>query len=523
MRFRSRHVIAAVAVLAAASLAPLFAQQVHVANSANGRITVFDAAGVPTPFAGNTSMLVKPLGILLDLNGRLVVCDNQRGHIYRYEANGSGPLLLADDLQRPDGPSYGPGGDLFFVSSPDGATSSKNRGVYALPGGIGPAVRIAVVQESRLLRDTAVAPTGPYAGHLLVLSSKPAFIARFSQGGAGAWTREADFAALPAEATGMAFTTSGDLLISGIEGKIFRYDAAGNRLADFAAGLGTGPTRIAVGADGIVYVTNRNDPALYRFDASGNRLPDFRGGLQSPAGVAVPDLTPTPVGRNVTVTPIPGVTVTYDNVTEAGFTSGVRTNQSVETRVTPCGNVIPGFALPPAGDDFFSVVNLDTTAGYTDSILVELMHPDGSSRGFHAACPPDAFGFEDFTVLAVPGDPRTRVPQFSEFVVVTDTRPNAEVIAYKLGRLQGTVGPDSPAASHIDETTLQTLRWYVSQAAYSIAEGNHAGAIEHLQALKAFVRQNSGATIPNSESSPGGNIAGQIESLAATLIFSLSI
>ena len=530
---RAAGLCAALALL----VAPAFAQPVYVANSSNGRINVFDVEGHGTLFAGDTSSLAKPLGIVLDGTGGLVVCDNQRGRIVRYDASGAGPAVLASDLPRPDGPSLGQGGDIFFVTSPDGANSTKLRDVYVLPAGSGPAVKIAYLDDSRLLRHTAVVPVGPYAGDLLVLSSKPAFIARFSMEAPGSFTRQPNFvSSLLGEPTGMAFTSSGDLLVSGIEGVIRRFDSSGNALSDFASGLGAGPTRIAIGADGTVYVTNRTPPSVLRFDAAGMRLANLSGGLQSPAGVAVPGLAPTPVGTNVTVTPIPGVTVTFDNVAEPGFTTGVRTYLEPGQRTTPCGNVIPDYLDLPAGDTRFVIIRLDTTAFFTDSILTDILHPDGNSRAFHAACPPGGSsgtplaecppiveGFSDATVLAVPGDPRSRVPTFSEFVVVTDTRPNGVVIWGKFEALWSTVAPGSPAEQAIPEATLWAIRGFIARTSWLIFIHNYAGAIEELQNLKDYVRANSGTTIPNNSRAYGGNIAGTLLSQAATLTFSLSL
>lgn len=512
-------------MILAASLGTVCAENLYVANSSNGRISMFDTAtGVASPYGGDTSSLVTPLALALDGSGRLVVADNQRNRILRYDASGAGPFVLVSQVTRPDGVSFSQSGDLFFVTSPDGATSSKQKDVYILPGGAAPAVKIASLGDSTLLRDTAVVPAGPYAGQLLVLSSKPAFIARFSMTTLTSWTREMDFATgMPGEPTGLRFTTSGDLLVSGIEGVISRYDSTGNRLSDFASGLGNGATRIAVGNDGTVYVTNRNNPSVFRFDSAGTRLTEFGGTLQSPAGLAMPERSPTPVGTNVVVTPIPGVTLTYDQVTKAGFTSALRTLLGPDARTTPCGNTIPSFVGLPVGDTAFTVIRIETTAFYTDTIQEDLAHPDGNSRGFHAACPPNAAGFEDATILAVPGDPRTRTPLFSEFVIGTDLRPNTDVIQIKRDALNGTLAPGTPAAQSLGDATLQTLRNMIRNASDLITLGDFAGAIDQLQGLKSYVKANSGTSIPNSESARGGNVAGTLFSQAATLIFSLSL
>jgi DNA-binding beta-propeller fold protein YncE len=525
MRFPRIPRIAAVVAAISAGFLPLFAQQVYVANSSNGRISVFDAAtGSSVPFAGNTSMLVTPLGIALDGTGRLIVCDNQRGRVLRYGLHGEGPTILASEITRPDGPSVATDGSIFVVTSPDGAKSSRTNDLFVIPGGAGPAVKVVTIGDSTQLRDTAVSPLAPFAGQLMVLSSKPGFVARFEKVGAS-WIRRSDFiSSFPFQPSGMAFTSTGDLLVSTFDGVILRYDASGNRLADFAVNLGRGQTRIAVATSGIVYVTNKNGPALFRFDPSGNPLPAFFGDLQSPAGVATQDLSATPVGTNVTVTPLPGVDVTFDVVNQSGFTTGQQTELAPGVFVTPCGNLLPGFTTPPVGADHFTIIRLDTTAGFTDSIEVAVTHPDGTSRLFHAPCAPSVGdAFEDVTTLAIPGDPRGRIPQFSEFVVVTDTRALGVVIQVKSDALNALVAPGSPAETFINFELLTEIRTLIATANFMIGEGSFSGAIDQLQALKTLVRQNSGTAIPNSASSPGGNIAGQLESKAATLIFSLSL
>lgn len=523
MRLRSPHLLAGCAALvAAAAISPLAAQQVFVANSSNGRISVFDPSGASAPFAGDTKNLVRPLGIALDGSGALIVADNQRDRLLRYESDGSGPAVLAVRIEAPDGPTFGPGGDLFFVSSPGG--TNKPRSVYVIVGGSGPYVKIGDIPESAGLRETAVIPTGPFAGNLLVLSESPGFIARFSPDGAGGYAREADFvSSLPGPGTGMDFTTAGDLLVSGIGGEVWRYDNVGARLADFATGLGTGPTRLAIGVDGTVYVTNRNGPSLIRFDAAGNRLADFTGDLQSPAGVAIQSLNPTPVGTNVVVNLLPGLTAIFDQVVVAGFTTAQQDEiLDPEASLTPCENEIPGFIQPPAVGPYLVTV-IETTAGTTDTIEIIQDHPDGDSRLFHAPCPPDGTPFMDVTTLAVPGDPRGRVIDFSEFVVGRDARPNSDVVEIKLQRLEAIVAPGSPAEMWVDPDTLAVIRDLIHQVRIQVTEQFPLRAIDLLNDLKAFVRQESGVTIPNSKSDPGGNIAGALVADAATLAFSLSL
>ena len=99
MKSRNRiATVVTVAVIAACSAGSALAQQVYVANSSNGRISVFDPSGASEPFSGDTKSLVTPLGIALDGSGALIVADNQRDRILRFEASGAGPSVLAADV-----------------------------------------------------------------------------------------------------------------------------------------------------------------------------------------------------------------------------------------------------------------------------------------------------------------------------------------------------------------------------------------------------------------------------------------
>jgi hypothetical protein len=232
----------------------------------------------------------------------------------------------------------------------------------------------------------------------------------------------------------------------------------------------------------------------------------------------------TGTGKGTTVQLLDGVKLIFDNVTTSGNTTATRTDLAPGVRLSPCGTPIPTYLTPPAGDNHFAIFRIETTAGFTDAISINLSHPDTNSRVFRAACPPprDA-GWEDVTTIPVPGDPRGRVPGFSEFVIVTDTRPTSTLINNKLNALIGLVGPGSKAAQFVDPTTLATLQSMVSAVASAIAANDKPSAIVGLQNFNQFVVANSGTTIPNSLSSPGGNIAGTLEAKASTLIFSLSL
>ena len=243
-------------------------------------------------------------------------------------------------------------------------------------------------------------------------------------------------------------------------------------------------------------------------------------GSPAPAGID----GNTPVGQQVTVPFLDGYKLVFSNVVSGGNTTTTRTDLAPGVTLSPCGTPIPTYLTPPAGDNHFAVFRIDTTAGFTDTVDLNLVHPDPNAHVFRAACPPprDA-GWEDVTVLPVPGDARGRLPQFSEFILVDDLRSVGVLINNKINALKGMVGPGSPAATFVDPQTLATLVNMVNATAQAITAGDRQTAITDLQNFNQFVLANSGVTIPNKASSPGGNIAGQLVSKASTLIFSLSL
>jgi len=243
----------------------------------------------------------------------------------------------------------------------------------------------------------------------------------------------------------------------------------------------------------------------------------------SMAGVDTPPGN-TPVGKDVTVTPIPGVKLIFTDVIQAGNTTATRTDLTPENRMSPCGTFIPTFLQPPAGDNHFTVYRVETTAGFTDSTDLNLIHPDTNAHVFKAVCPPPRDpGWEDVTILPVPGDPRSRVPSFSEFIIVTDPRPVSILINNKFGALSWMVNSAGDFAPFIDPATLSSLQSQVSAVGQAISSGNKPAAIALLQNFNMFVQAASGAQIPNNANAPGGNITGKLLSKASSLIFSLSL
>lgn len=230
----------------------------------------------------------------------------------------------------------------------------------------------------------------------------------------------------------------------------------------------------------------------------------------------------TPIGQNVVVSPLPGVFITFDNVILDGITSAELTILPPGDRDTPCGNLIPDYAEPPGQDDHFEVYLIESTAMHTDSIEVQIDHPAFDTRLIQAPCiPQERFPFREVTTLAIPGDPRGRVPKFSEFVVIHDTRPVGDVVGVKLAALVDILVDDSPMILCMDDWMLVDLREIVLFIMGSLAEWDLDNAILGLHQLKNTVAEWSGTRIPNLPEGPCGNVAGELTSRASTLLFTV--
>ena len=249
----------------------------------------------------------------------------------------------------------------------------------------------------------------------------------------------------------------------------------------------------------------------------------FAAGGSALGADAVGDVL-TPVGRNVAVSPLPGVTVTYDIVIEGGITSAELTILAPGDRHTPCGNIIQEFAALPGQEESFAVYLIESSALYTDTIEVMIDHPAADTRLIHTPCiPPEVFSFEEIMTLSIPGDPRGRVPSFSEFVVIQDTRPLGDALDVKGDALVALLAIGSPFILCLDDWMLVDLREIVIFISGSLAENDYTNATLGLHQLKNTVAEWSGIRIPNLPSGPCGNVAGELTSAASTLLFTVTL
>ena len=241
-----------------------------------------------------------------------------------------------------------------------------------------------------------------------------------------------------------------------------------------------------------------------------------------PAAPAFAVSVDTPAGQNVQIDPFEELSIIFDNVLDPADTTVIRTHLEPGDRTTPCGNTIPGTIGLPGGDHFI-VYNITTLALFTDSVEVIVDQFEDTARLFHAACPPNEDGFQNVTTLAIPGDPRARIPEFSEFVVGIDGMSANDILTAQLGVLRSILDVGSPAALAMDDETLMILRGYAREVFRARNQENLPRAYEILGDLINFVRAHSGTSVPNQASQPGGNAAGQLISIAASLKFTVKL
>jgi len=260
-----------------------------------------------------------PHNVLCGPDGRLYVNDlwrSERGRevhrILRFNQDGSGRTAVAEwdsDELRPGAMVFAPDGDLYFGTvSTDGGQLTK--GIWRIPGAL-QADREFNPPKQILSPDIFTPPpsdkvgaaaepyafltTGPFAGDLLIIDSPWVFSSDSEAEFVGdrvLRARSPDFTQVeefiprhkdpdtgePFSAAGLAVTSEGDILITDFDNdKILRYGPDGTFKGIFA-GMES-PNEIAVGPDGLVYVTNvtfeERGPlrgGLFIFDPEGNPL-----------------------------------------------------------------------------------------------------------------------------------------------------------------------------------------------------------------------------------------------------------
>ncbi|GHA76039.1 hypothetical protein GCM10007067_11550 [Lysobacter bugurensis] len=127
--------------------------------------------------------------------------------------------------------------------------------------------------------------------------------------------------------------------------------------------------------------------------------------------------------------------------------------------------------------------------------------------------------FRDVTDEIAQGSVRARSTYggFSQFLIVSDLRPTADVVAEKVARLRTNVDA-LPAAEQAGFDTL------IDNAESAVARADYADAIANVDALKARALERGGSALANEwrASRDVTNHAGEIAANAATLRFSVA-
>src|SRR5262249_6987760 len=94
----------------------------------------------------------------------------------------------------------------------------------------------------------------------------------------------------PVQAAALAFDSSGNLYTTEAGGRLFRYDANGNKTS---IGKSSDPNiagylpGVVVSADGSVFTTDANDMAVRKLAPTGNLLTPFAAGMANPTSIRV--------------------------------------------------------------------------------------------------------------------------------------------------------------------------------------------------------------------------------------------
>ncbi|MCK4511971.1 T9SS type A sorting domain-containing protein, partial [bacterium] len=255
----------------------------------------------------------------------------------------------------------------------------------------------------------------------------------------------------------------------------------------------------------------------------------------NPTAVTAASFAPTPEGENSFVEPIPGVQITYEEVTSAGFTTAVA--ESSQSRVSPEGNFLPDCAvLPGSRAHRFLYISISTEAVYRSLIQVDVLME--GSRLFYASGISDTF--RDFTVVGSIEDARGTMPRFSEItqgggsrletgptevVLVDDTRELPAVTLYKFWRLEKAMATDAvPSQGSCPWEVLYFLQSFRERARDHYDAGATGNALSELAIMNSILRDHAGWCVPeSSDDEEMGNLVGKILAHSKTLMYSIEL
>lgn len=481
----------------------------------------------------------------LDFQGRLLIA--QAGNVLLF--NPTDQSIVPIDEAAPPALAYatypdGASRDIYVVRTVSVEPSDATRTVAAptlqyLPEGEGPAQTAVVFEDSDLARDVQVWPFGERAGNILVLSVSPPFMAEVERTGPTTFMRlDNVFEANHLNLRGFSITPAGDILVIDFNDGMFRVE--GGELVPYGEPVGPGLQDISVGADGTIYVTDSYDNIVHRFEAGGTLIqpPMGEGVFATPRAVVAAGFTPTPAGENVPTNPADHLRITFEEIVQGGFTAA-STAPSTE-RVSPGGNFLPDYVVPPGDGTEFLFFDIDTESVYSRLIEVEIWME--GSRMFYAHGIEDTF--RDVTISGPIEDARGTVPRFgellnpdnarssktvagdrvdgpetSEFVLVEDTRPLTTVVEYKFDRLAARVKSRSETGTKdCPDAGFKSYRKPVRGARQLYDRGKLEGALAALADFNAMVRANAGWCTPDTYPN---NVAGELLALSKTLMFSI--
>jgi hypothetical protein len=254
-----------------------------------------------------------------------------------------------------------------------------------------------------------------------------------------------------------------------------------------------------------------------------------------PAAAVTPGVASATVnGSSVSATvSLPGglsadVTLSFESVTGLNLSSlgasaqVVNPNDPALLARLSGGTVPPGFAVllriePPAagGLSFQGIASLEIhthNLQYTTGCPLRIFSA-------HAGEP-----FRDVTVSMGAGSYRARgtTGGFSDFLIVSDTRPVDQVIQAKLDRLGGLL--DEYEGS-LPGSLYDGLSARLAAIRDDVAQGATAAAIQDVDGFLAAVQQHSGTDIPDvwRAARDVDNVAGYLRAGAMTLRFSLAL
>jgi hypothetical protein len=539
----------AVTILAASVVLSLVTSQstaqVYAAEDEPGRIISYDGA------AGTVVNPDDPItgvrGISLDEFGRIIIaacCD--QADVMRFDVDtqtleyldAHGGQYAAEDVY-PDPANE----SIYVIKNRLGEVLCHNF-LGVLPGGTGPAVPIENFPVDDRLVDLQVRPMGEGAGNILVLVDVvggwgTGYLAEFRRTGPGSYERLPDVVTeetMVGDPGGFAITTDGVIVVVDRELGLHEViEGGGGTLVPFGDAVGPDYGDLEIASDGTFYLVNELTNVVERYDELGARiLPDLSGGITSPTAVTAASFAPTPEGEYAFTEPIEGVQITFEEVTDAGFTVAVA--ESSVSYVSPEGNYLPDYAaLPGTRAASFYYVSLATEAVYRSLIQVDVFRE--GSRLFYASGVGDTF--RDFTVVGSIDDARGTMPRFTELtpaggrmqnegpteiVLVEDTRADSQVTLYKFWRLAVAM----ETLEQIDVTpcpweVIVWLRKYAEKARSCYDEGDLTCALSELSILNEQLRSYAGWCIPEMSDDTLGNLVGMVLAHSKTLMFSIEL